>query len=184
MRDCVLTRRRFAGSDTTAAAISSILYHLMKNPEAYHKLRDEIDEATRSGQLSSPHVRYSEAMQLPCLVACCKEGMRVHPSVGLTLPRHVPQGGCSISGHWFPEGTRVGVNAAVVHLDKGIFGHDADLFNPDRWFRDDAVNMDRYMFQVSNCHLLFVMNSNKVDTVRWRVKDMHWKKRELFSSSV
>lgn len=128
----------------------------MKNPAAYRKLRDEIDEATKSGQLSSPHVRYNEAMQLPYLVACCKEGMRVHPSVGLTLPRNVPQGGCSISGQWFAEGTRVGVNAAVVHLDKNIFGHDADLFNPDRWFNEDAVNMDRYMFQVSNYHLLFV----------------------------
>ncbi|KAF7557115.1 hypothetical protein G7Z17_g924 [Cylindrodendrum hubeiense] len=136
----------FAGSDTTAAALSSILYHVVKSPTAYRKLTEEIDQATKSGQLSVPNVQYQEAMKLPYLVACCKEGMRIHPSVALTLPRHVPQGGCTISGDWFAEGTRVGVNAAVVHRDKGIFGEDADSFNPDRWFRDDAVNMDRYMF--------------------------------------
>lgn len=51
-------------------------------------------------------------------------------------------------GEWFPEGSRVGVNAAVIHFDRSIFGEDADEFQPERWFRPDAVKMDRYMFQV------------------------------------
>lgn len=93
-------------------------------------------------------MRHSEAVKLPYLEACCKEGMRMHPSVGLTLPRNVPKGGGMVCGEWFPEGTRVGVNAAVVHRDKTIFGDDANEFRPERWFRDDAKNMDRYMFQV------------------------------------
>ncbi|CAK7221894.1 hypothetical protein SBRCBS47491_004685 [Sporothrix bragantina] len=136
----------FAGSDTTAAAVSSVLYHLMKSPAVYKKLTNEIDEATRAGSLSSP-IQYKEAAALPYLDACIKEGMRLHPSVGLTLPRHVPAGGCQIAGAWFPEGTRVGVNAAVVHRNRDIFGNDADNFNPDRWFGPDAARMDRYMFQ-------------------------------------
>ena len=121
----------------------------MKNPAAYKRLVDEIDDATKTGILSSPNIRYSEATKLSYLNACCKEGMRVHPSVGLTLPRKVPRGGCTISGELFPEGTRIGVNAAVIHFDKTIFGSDADNFNPDRWFREEAANMDRYMFHVS-----------------------------------
>ncbi|KAL3455993.1 cytochrome P450 [Aspergillus heterothallicus] len=137
----------FAGSDTTAAAFSSILYHLMANPDAYKKLRQEIDEASTAGKLSYPRITYAEAIRLPYLVACCKEGMRMHPSVGLTLPRTVPSGGCQIAGQWFPGGLRVGVNAAVVHLNETIFGEDAKEYNPDRWFREDAVNMDRNMFQ-------------------------------------
>lgn len=121
----------------------------MKHPAVYKRLVGEVDEATKSGSFSSPNIHYNEAIQLPYLNACCKEGMRIHPSVGLTLPRHVPKGGCNISGEWFSEGTRVGVNAAIIHFDKEIFGGDADEFNPDRWFREDATNMDRYMFQVS-----------------------------------
>ncbi|KAF5963566.1 pisatin demethylase [Fusarium bulbicola] len=137
----------FAGSDTTAAAVSSILYHLVKNPQAYRKLTDEIRQAAASGELSGPSVQYSEAMKLPYLTACCKEGMRMHPSVGLTLPRNVPKGGSMICGEWFPEGTRVGVNAAVVHRDKTIFGDDANEFRPERWFKDNREDMERHMFQ-------------------------------------
>lgn len=73
--------------------------------------------------------------------------MRLHPSIGLTLPRHVPAGGCQIAGQWFLEGVRVGVNAAVVHRDQTIFGTDADELVPERWFRPEAANMERYMFQ-------------------------------------
>jgi cytochrome P450 len=138
-----------AGSDTTAAAITSILYHLMRSPSAYEKLNAEIEEAAASGFLS-PIIQYNEAVGLPYLSACCKEGMRLHPSVGLTLPRHVPKGGCMISGHWFAEGTRVGVNATVVQRDKNIFGNDADEFVPERWFGVDGARMERYMFQVKN----------------------------------
>jgi cytochrome P450 len=120
----------------------------MRNPSAYTKLNADIEKATDTGQLS-PIISYREAFELPYLDACCKEAMRLFPSVALTLPRHVPKGGCVIAGQWVPEGTRIGVNAAVVHRDISIFGDDADEFVPERWFRDDAANMQRYMFQVS-----------------------------------
>ncbi|KAH7371279.1 cytochrome P450 [Pyrenochaeta sp. MPI-SDFR-AT-0127] len=134
-----------AGSDTTAIAITSILYHLMRTPSAYKKLTAEIDQATEAGFLSSPVVQYHEAMGLSYLDACCKEGMRLHPSIALTLPRHVPRDGRVIAGEWFPEGTRVGVNAAVVQRDKSVFGEDADEFVPERWLDENAVRMERYL---------------------------------------
>ena len=121
----------------------------MRSPSAYAKLVAEIDAASQAGQLS-PIVQYHEAVGLAYLMACCKEGMRLHPSVGMTLPRHVPRGGCVIAGQWFPEGVRVGVNAAVVQRDKSIFGHDTDDFVPERWFGPHAAKMERYMFQVRN----------------------------------
>jgi cytochrome P450 len=121
----------------------------MKNPDAYEKLVAEIDEATRDGRLSTPHIKYTEATSLPYLVASCKEGMRLHPSVGLSLPRYVPEGGKIIAGRFFPAGTKVGVSAPVVHFNKSIFGQDAAVFNPDRWLYDSdaATTMDRHMFQ-------------------------------------
>ena len=145
----ILTLFRFAGSDTTAAAMSSILYHLMKTPRAYRKLVDEIDRATFSGQLGPGCIKYKQAARLPYLDACCKEGMRLHPSVGWTMPRHVPAGGREILGERFEAGTRVGMNAAVVQRDPSIFGADADEFNPDRWLGEDAVKMKRCMLHVS-----------------------------------
>jgi cytochrome P450 len=117
----------------------------MKNPRAYERLVEEIDKAYADGNLSSPYITYAEAMKLPYLVACCKEAMRMHPSVGLGLPRHVPEGGKQICGQFFPAGSRVSINAAVVHFDEEIFGSDAAWFNPDRWLGDSAANMDRHM---------------------------------------
>ena len=136
----------FAGADTTAIAINSILYHLTRNPAAYQKLTAEIDAASATGSLSDP-ITYTEAIKLPYLRACVSEGMRLHPSVGLTMPRLVPAGGASISGFHFPEGYRVGINGAVVQYDTNFFGPDAESFNPDRWIEGDAVSMEKAMIQ-------------------------------------
>jgi cytochrome P450 len=118
----------------------------MRTPAAYAKLTAEIDEADNTGMLG-PTVQYHEAVGLPYLMACCKEGMKLHPSVGMTPPCHVPRGGRVIAGKWFPEVTRVGVDAAVVQHDKNIFGADADELAPERWFSSDAARMERHMFQ-------------------------------------
>lgn len=116
----------------------------MRNPATYSKLIAEIDAAVENGKLSVP-IAYAEAIKLPYLKACINEGMRLHPSVGLTMPRLVPAGGATISGFDFPEGYRVGVNGAVVQYDKDIFGPDAEEFNPDRWIECDVLRMERTM---------------------------------------
>ncbi|KAL3417395.1 hypothetical protein PVAG01_11395 [Phlyctema vagabunda] len=136
----------FAGSDTTAIVLRSIIYHLCRNPDMYSKLEAEIDQFQAAGQLSS-FVTYAEAIKMPYLMATIKEAMRVHPPIALTFPRHVPKGGAVISGKYFLEGSRVGVNPYVLHYQTSIFGDDAESFNPDRWFRPEASTMDRYMFQ-------------------------------------
>ncbi|KAI4203990.1 MAG: hypothetical protein LQ346_001702 [Caloplaca aetnensis] len=134
----------FAGADTTAIAINSILYHLMRNPVAYENITAEIDAAVTDGTISMP-VAYAAAIKLPYLKACINEGMRLHPSVGLTMPRVVPSEGATISGFHFAPGYRVGINAAVVQYDKDVFGPDADLFEPERWAQRDAARMEKAM---------------------------------------
>ena len=137
----------FAGSDTTAIAIRAVLYYLMKTPKAYNKLMEEIDAADHDGRLSRPHIKYSEAVHLPYLVACCKEAMRMHPSIALCMPRVVPAGGRVIAGWFLSAGTKVGINPAVLHRNKDMFGLDADVYNPDRWLDDPemASEMDHHM---------------------------------------
>lgn len=39
----------------------------------------------------------------------------------------------------------IGVNAAVVHYDKDVFGRNTDQFNPDRRIYGDAVQMNKAM---------------------------------------
>ncbi|KAI4094917.1 MAG: hypothetical protein LQ344_001962 [Seirophora lacunosa] len=136
----------FAGADTTAIAINSVLYHLMRNPTAYRKLTAEIDAAVQNGTLSLP-IAYADAIKLPYLRACINEGMRLHPSVGLTMPRTIPPGGATISGYRFAAGYRIGMNGAVVQYDEDVFGPDASAFKPERWIDGggDVARMQRTM---------------------------------------
>lgn len=139
----------FAGSDTTNAALVSIFYHLMRTPSAYHALQAEVDAATRDGTVSTGFIRYNDAVKLPYLAAVIKEGMRIYPSVGLTLPRVAPPQGARISGEFLPGGTRVGINAAVIHYNEQVFGPEPEKFIPERWLRskEQVELMDRCLFE-------------------------------------
>jgi cytochrome P450 len=81
-----------------------------------------------------------------------KEAMRLHPGVAFPLERYVPAGGATICDAWLPGGTNVSVNAAVIHLDKTVFGDDADSFRPERWIDatpEQLKAMDRSFIAVS-----------------------------------
>ncbi|KAF5019801.1 hypothetical protein F66182_8170 [Fusarium sp. NRRL 66182] len=135
-----------AGSDTTAISLSAILYYLLKNPWCLDKLRLEINDLTARGELSKSPT-FGESQQMPYLQAVIKEALRLHPATGLPLERVVPEGGATICGKFFPEGTIVGINSWVAHRNTQVFGHDADAFNPDRWLVEDKDRisaMNRY----------------------------------------
>ena len=139
----------WAGSDTTAIALTSIFYHLHKNPHTLVKLVDEIEDAFVTGALTYP-VRFNDAIKLPYLHAVVREAMRIHPSLGTGLPRIVPPGGVEICGRYFPGGTEVIMNQNAVQFDRGVFGEDSEQFIPERWIRDGervAANMERHILQ-------------------------------------
>ena len=137
----------FAGSDSTASTMQSFFYHVLNDAKVLQKLTTEI----RSAQLSSM-VTYAEAQNLTYFQACLKEAMRVRPAVGLNITRHVPKDGAEVDGTFLPGGTRVALNGWVLHLDKGVFGEDAEVFRPERWLDvgdTKAREMERGMYQVS-----------------------------------
>ncbi|KAL2000136.1 hypothetical protein VTN02DRAFT_3523 [Thermoascus thermophilus] len=149
-RDIVvhLSTNVFAGSDTTAIALRAVIYFLIRHPEKMAKVRAELDAADREGKLSSP-VSYRESItHLPYLGAVLKESMRLHPSVGLILERHVPRSGATICGRHIPGGTIVGINAWVLHRDPHVFP-DPDSFIPERWIEspeEKLKEMDQSFF--------------------------------------
>ena len=119
----------------------------MRHPNALAKAHAEIDAADKEGLLSSP-IKYSETTnKLPYISACIKEAFRVHPSVGLSMQRHSPQGGIELAGKYIPAGYRIGMNPAVVHYDKTVFGQDSDVYRPERWLvsTEEWKAMDRNM---------------------------------------
>ncbi|GAD96765.1 predicted protein [Paecilomyces variotii No. 5] len=132
-----------AGSDTTAISLRAVLYYTLKNPRVYAKLREELDDATGSGRISSP-VTWKESQELPYLDAVIKEALRLHPAVGLLLERIVPEGGLKLpDGPYLPPGTIVGVNPWIIHRSD-IFGKDLDAFIPERWLQGDKESNAEY----------------------------------------
>lgn len=121
-----------AGSDTIAITLSSILYQLVRYPRTYQQLQDEIDLAFGAGKLSDP-VTFKEAQDLPYLQAVIKEGMRLHPVVGLGLQRVVPEEGAMIIGRHIPGGSTIGINPWVAHRNERVWGDDAEYWRPERW---------------------------------------------------
>lgn len=71
--------------------------------------------------------------------------MRMHPGVGLPLERIVPDEGLTLpDGRFVPAGTIVGMSAWVVHMNKDVFGQDAESFNPERWLQAEGEVDEEY----------------------------------------
>ena len=152
-----------AGSDTTAISTRSVIYHLLKNPECKRKLVEEIDVQMTEVGLNEL-ITLDQTKHMPYLQACLYEGLRLHPAVGMSLPRVTPPGGIEIDGHFIPEGvsllvynprgtllimtqTIIGTNPWVVHRNTEIFGDDVESFRPERWLKTDSrANMGAAFF--------------------------------------
>ena len=137
-----------AGSDTISATLRALIYHLLRT-ETMSKLRDELDQALKEGEITVPLPTWTECQRLPYLNACIKEALRLNPALALPLERVVPPSGLQLDSTWFPPGTIVGINPWVLHRDRQIFGSDAEEWNPDRWLDLDPAKT-KYMEQ----HLL------------------------------
>ncbi|KAI4086011.1 MAG: hypothetical protein LQ344_007925 [Seirophora lacunosa] len=134
----------FAGSDTTAISLAAVFYYLIKTPESYRKLVEEIDGAVTAGVIEDrPNglVSWTESQRLPYLDACIKEAFRLHPAVGLPLERIVPAQGAEICGEHIAGGTIVGSSAWVIHRRPEVFGDDVDVYRPERFLDADKAKV-------------------------------------------
>ncbi|KAK6193521.1 hypothetical protein LQW54_012388 [Pestalotiopsis sp. IQ-011] len=92
----------------------------------------------QAGEKMHKNVTFKETQGMPYLQAVIKEALRIHPATALPLERVVPEGGATISGRFFPEGTIVAINPWVEHRNTALFGADAEEFRPERWLTQDT----------------------------------------------
>lgn len=123
-----------AGSDTTAIALTHVMYYLLRNPKALTRLRQEINQAVSGDTVIPPD---AAVRNLPYLRACLDESLRLSPPVAFGLNRKTPEEGMYIDGHWIPGGTTVAVPAYTAHRNPDIF-EEPEEFRPERWLGDGA----------------------------------------------
>ncbi|KAJ4483590.1 cytochrome P450 [Lentinula aciculospora] len=127
-----------AGADTTSVALTNFFYLILKNPEHYQRLREEVDTVYADADATD----VSRQSGLKYLSACLDESLRLLPP-GLTGgPRQVPQGGRMIAGYFLPEGTQVYLPPYVMHRNPECFYPRTNDFVPSRWLSPEDSDSD------------------------------------------
>ncbi len=114
-----------AGHETTADALTWILFLLSQHPQVTADLVDELDNVLHG---EAPTV--SQLSQLPLLERVIKEGMRVLPSVPWNW--RVTSQATELNGYTLPAGTEVFVSIYHTHRVPEIYPN-PQTFNPSRW---------------------------------------------------
>lgn len=131
-----------AGSDTTAIALTHVIYYLIKNPHSLVTLRKEVDEVL-SEEVVAP---YAKVKNLSYLKACLDESLRLSPPVSRGLERRTPPEGMRILGEDIAGDIGVSVPTYVAHRDPVIFPQPEEYL-PERWFEgEEKVKQMRTAF--------------------------------------
>ncbi|KAF2108369.1 cytochrome P450 [Lophiotrema nucula] len=118
----------YAATDTTGVILSYFLYEMAANASWQEKLRQELEEA----RVREKGFEYNAIKQVPLLHACVYEVLRMHPGVGIGLPRITPQEGWMIDGIFIPGGVVVHTPTYTIQRNPSAFPT-PDSFNPLRW---------------------------------------------------
>ncbi|KIX93767.1 uncharacterized protein Z520_10391 [Fonsecaea multimorphosa CBS 102226] len=118
-----------AGSDTTAATLTFLFYHLAIEPSIMTRLRDELE--TISGDAGNIEHQYLQCA--PLLNACINETLRLHPPVPSGLYRKTPPDGVYIGDEWIPGNTTIQIHLYSMARDESNFAM-AEQFIPERFY--------------------------------------------------
>jgi benzoate 4-monooxygenase len=125
-----------AGSDTVSNTSCAVFYWILHGERAapgtiIPRLQAELDAAIPSG---TEVPSYAMVKHLPYLKRCIDEGMRMHSTSAIGLPRIVANGpGVDFDDVHFPPGTVLSVPSYTIHHLEEIWGPDVEEFRPDRW---------------------------------------------------
>ncbi|KAM0145507.1 hypothetical protein ACHAPG_011587 [Botrytis cinerea] len=147
-----------AGSETTATLLSGVTFFLLKNPVAMKRLTDEV----RSVMQSEEDITFANASaNLPYMLACLEEALRMYPPVPTGLQR-VTNSTTTISGCEVPANTIVSVHHLAAYYSSLNF-HKPECFIPERWlpeaksdtlspfFNDNRDVLQPFSFGPRNC---------------------------------
>ncbi|EXJ71388.1 uncharacterized protein A1O5_05195 [Cladophialophora psammophila CBS 110553] len=114
-----------AGSDTTAATLTHLFYHLVKEPAHIETLRQEL--APLKGEFN-----FTSLQKLPFLNALINETLRLHPPVPSGTQRMTPPEGIQLGNTYIPGGVNIIIPFYTMFRAESCFERPTE-FLPDRW---------------------------------------------------
>ncbi|KAI9367627.1 cytochrome P450 [Aspergillus egyptiacus] len=133
------------GSDTTAATLTFLFYHLANDPSQVAKLRAEL-EPLLNGQ---PRLDPKDVSKAPHLNGVIQETLRLHPAIPSGFPRLTPPEGITINGTYIPGGTTIVIPVYAMQRDETNYVH-AEEFIPERWYSRPELIKNREAFLTWN----------------------------------
>lgn len=116
-----------AGHETTSGLLSFLFYYLLKNPAAYKKAQEEVDQVIGDGTIKVEHLS-----KLPYINAVLRETLRLQP----TAPAFSIQPNNevdTIGGEYSVfRGEPIIAILPKIHRDPAVYGEDANEFRPER----------------------------------------------------
>lgn len=152
-----------AGTETTAWALSVMIFYVLNDSQVLRELRDELEAAIPD---VDERVSWNRLEQLPYLNAVICEGLRLSYGVSTRLQRINPVGPLILktqvsSGmtedesvkveHVIPAGTPVGMTATLIHHHPVLFSN-PEKFQPERWLDEQGRrhhHLDKYLLSFS-----------------------------------
>jgi cytochrome P450 len=124
----------FAGVDTTGLNLAVIIWNLVRYPNTYQALKQEV----QSRQLVD-----EDPQVFPYLRAIVQEGLRISNANPTRFPRVVPAEGWQFQDYSFPAGTEVSCSPYELHTGSAF--HNPRQFKPERWLTPSSEMHSNWM---------------------------------------
>ncbi|KAK8108859.1 hypothetical protein PG984_014660 [Apiospora sp. TS-2023a] len=119
-----------AGTETTAATLSYIVYHMLSEPIMLMRLQAALEGIN----LTNP--KWTSLERVPYLWAVLHEALRLTPGIAHRSARKAPDEELVYNKgrthYTIPKGTPIGMSAMIQNRDPALFP-DPDAFKPERW---------------------------------------------------
>ncbi|KAI1329289.1 bifunctional P-450:NADPH-P450 reductase [Xylariaceae sp. FL0255] len=115
-----------AGHETTSGTLSFAFYRLLKNPDVYQKVQEEVDRVVGKGPITVEHLS-----KVPYVTATIKEALRLDSPISLFV---VTSKEDTLLANKYPVNKNEPIALMVCggHVDPTVWGEDVLEFKPER----------------------------------------------------
>lgn len=134
-----------AGSDTTAATLTHLFYHIASKPEWQKTLREEIQKIKQGNDATERVLPDQWLKDAPVLNGMINEILRLNPPVPSGVFRLTPPEGVTIGETFIPGNTKIQIPMYSTSRDEDHYEKPND-FVPERWYSKPEMIIEKDAF--------------------------------------